>query len=439
MYNKRTFAIFENEIKKLKLCEGWEHLVIVSLFGNQVTGITSIIKLYLSFYKHAFFSIGTNILNPDINYLFTYSNSLAYNRDLVFNPIRYMPNQNSCAVIKLKENLFVPYDIDINASYFCGKIKSISLANFFFVLRKIFVLNKIVLFKKTTFNIREKLIIIGHFQIIYLNYFKFYYFLKKTKIKAIITDYDRHHIWATLILAAKSNDIKSFTHLHGLIYKGSEYAYTPLIADIVFCWGNLHKETLMRFGESESKLIITGSPRFSVEKVNEDLEGLYYTLILNPSVNKIESFVYELLEIAKEKNKRVAIKLHPSQHINDFIIYADWGIKIWSYSDSSIKEIVELTDIFFVTSSGFAFDLCFYNKPIIVLSFLADIGSSQILIDFGAALQVNNIIYLRSSVKLLDDRSVLEKLIIKMNQFSKEYIQFQSFDASLNIKRLIIS
>ena len=89
-------------------------------------------------------------------------------------------------------------------------------------------------------------------------------FLERCRPVAIVTDYDRAGLSSCLVLAARSLGIPTFSLQHGVM--GDDAAgYVPVLADRMFCWGELHRRIMTEAGQDPAKLAIGGCPRLSRE------------------------------------------------------------------------------------------------------------------------------------------------------------------------------
>lgn len=69
---------------------------------------------------------------------------------------------------------------------------------------------------------------------------------------------------SALTLIAKSNRIPSLTLQHGLIADTSLFAHIPLQATQKAVWGEMTRDWYQRLGYPESRIVVTGSPRYDI-------------------------------------------------------------------------------------------------------------------------------------------------------------------------------
>ena len=86
--------------------------------------------------------------------------------------------------------------------------------------------------------------------------------LRRSKPAAVLTDYDRNAQWSCLVLAARAMQIPTFTLVHGVLNEDA-MGYVPVLADKIFCWGELSRQQLLAAGESAEKIVVGGCPRLT--------------------------------------------------------------------------------------------------------------------------------------------------------------------------------
>ena len=75
---------------------------------------------------------------------------------------------------------------------------------------------------------------------------------------AVLVEYDRGAFAAPIVAAARSLGIPTATMVHGSVHP---HGYTPLLADVAFCWGEAQARQLEQAGASPDRLIVTGCQR----------------------------------------------------------------------------------------------------------------------------------------------------------------------------------
>jgi hypothetical protein len=87
-------------------------------------------------------------------------------------------------------------------------------------------------------------------------------FLERSKVAAVLTEFDRNFEWASLVLCAKTLGIPTYSLVHGVI--GHEcVGFYPLLADTIFCWGQFDRDKLLEAGLEPARAVIAGCPRLT--------------------------------------------------------------------------------------------------------------------------------------------------------------------------------
>ncbi len=88
--------------------------------------------------------------------------------------------------------------------------------------------------------------------------------LQRFRPAAVVTEYDRAALASSLVLAARRLRIPTFTLQHGVLGEDA-VGYVPVIADRMFCWGELHRRIMIAAGQDQARLAIGGCPRLTRE------------------------------------------------------------------------------------------------------------------------------------------------------------------------------
>jgi hypothetical protein len=200
-------------------------------------------------------------------------------------------------------------------------------------------------------------------------------FLKELCPSAIVTEYDRCSVWSCLILAARSLGIPTFTLQHGVLDEKSD-GFVPILADKMFCWGELSREGLLRAGAKEDQLILGGCPRITREAVASDgipisAADAKRKLGLQPAMPVVmlgtapyrptaEKAILELFCSAIERvpEAQGVVRLHPSQSPRSYDDFRQRfpKIRFCDNRDATVDEAMTAADIVVVQSSGLGSD-----------------------------------------------------------------------------------
>ncbi len=200
-----------------------------------------------------------------------------------------------------------------------------------------------------------------------LQYFLCINFLKKTKAKIIVVDYDRDK-YIPLILAGKTLEIKTITLQHGVI--NPPYGYTPILADEIWVWGSLWSSLLQEMGVTEKRIRITGTP--IIRSVNQ-WKGTRQLKLIGLGPNPIsdqenQTIWLPIIEAIKKNGADVLVKLHPSQSRESNI--GKWFSKQCSTLEAkeiSNEKFMESIDLLIISSSGLGYETVCFGKPVMVV------------------------------------------------------------------------
>ena len=148
-------------------------------------------------------------------------------------------------------------------------------------------------------------------------------FLKKNPPDFVLSEYDKNAEMVTVVAAASSLGIPSYSLLHGLITYPEPYI--PIVADRIFVWGDFFKEYLIGKGLPEKFITVTGAPHLG--PIENDLpleERVYITLATNPYNQSMmtelaDIFCQSINELKKKIPKiKGMVRIH---HAEDFTAY----------------------------------------------------------------------------------------------------------------------
>ena len=195
----------------------------------------------------------------------------------------------------------------------------------------------------------------------------------------VVTEYDRYDWAACLVLAAKARGIPTMTMMHGVI--NPPYGYTPLLADVAFCWGELQRDQMVALGTDPRRLAITGfqrmtrepsaEPRSARAKVALDTEKPVVLLATAPILHEARKCLVEAFcqAFVGQTGFSAVVRLHPSEEIS---FYAEEiarfpSIKFLGNSAWTKDEALAAADIVIVQDSGFGDDALVKRRLVVVL------------------------------------------------------------------------
>ncbi len=222
-------------------------------------------------------------------------------------------------------------------------------------------------------------------------------FLAGLKPRAVVTEFDRNAWAACLILTARSLGIPTMTMIHGVI---NAYGYTPILADVAFCWGERQKQQLIDLGVEREQLVVTGCPRLrrdapiNAESAKHRLGAAPEKLLILLGTNPIRRDLrLKLAEVFCEGLSRVpyvsaAVRLHSSEKIEEYDSLQKKYPAVLFHENAahSLNEILAAADLVVVHHSGLGNDALVKGKLTMVLDVLPfPLGNGGELIEQAGA------------------------------------------------------
>jgi hypothetical protein len=203
--------------------------------------------------------------------------------------------------------------------------------------------------------------------------------LERTKPTAVLTEYDRNHLWSCLILAARHLGIPTATLVHGVMDRNA-LAFSPVVADTVLCWGEMDRAKLLAAGEPPDTIVMAGCPRLTRD-LSATREQGRAKLGLDP-LDKVVMYVStpepqspELVElfcqgIDRAEGVSALVRLHPSEDLADFESSATRHphVRFSENAQSTVDEALAAVDLVVTSGSGMGSDALVKGRPVIVLN-----------------------------------------------------------------------
>jgi len=204
--------------------------------------------------------------------------------------------------------------------------------------------------------------------------------LEALRPAAVLTEYDRSARWSCLVLAARSLRIPTFTLQHGVLADGA-FGYVPLLADRIFCWGELHRQTFLQAGEDPRKLLLGGCPRLTRD-IAADPASVRSRLGLDPRRAVV---VLGTSPIDPQDRARLTevfcngmnllgnavgiVRLHPSEKLDTCseAMRRYPGIHFVENRQMTLDEAMAAADIIVVHNSGFGSDALVKRRPVAII------------------------------------------------------------------------
>jgi glycosyltransferase involved in cell wall biosynthesis len=234
----------------------------------------------------------------------------------------------------------------------------------------------------------------------------------------VVTEYDRNPFGACLVLSARTRGVPTVTMMHGVVGTSS-YEFTPLLADLALCWGELQRQQMMSFGVPEDRLVITGCQRLTRTLTLEPTAargkvGLPperpVVLLASANINRESPhFVAQAFceAFSGRRGLSAVVRLHPSESL------AYYSSEIRRFPDIrflpndawTVGEALAASDVIVCRDSGLGNDALVKKRLVVVLDNLPEeLGNGRSLAEHARAPVVHDASQLRFVVeKILSD------------------------------------
>jgi len=277
-------------------------------------------------------------------------------------------------------------------------------------------------------------------------------FLKVARPAAVLTEYDRNDHWAPLVLSARLLGIPTFTMVHGVLNERA-IGYVPVLADKVFCWGELQRRQFLAEGEDPEKVLVAGCPRLTRDlgvtqadgrrklglPVDKPVVMLGTTMVgENERRNMAELFC---VAVGKIQGISSIVRLHPSEQLDTYAPLAKRypQVRFHRNSDSTLDESLSAADIVVVPNSGLGSDALVKRRLTIVLDLQTlCLGHGLELIEKAGCPRAANAEELAAAVdRLLFNEEERERHFAMANEYVGEFCAAFGRDAARRIGDLV--
>lgn len=248
-----------------------------------------------------------------------------------------------------------------------------------------------------------------------------------------------------VVKLAKRFGIKIVLFQHGLFYdSGSEGAYNmnkfqgvyPIDADKYVVWGKIEEKHQLKSGTSKDKLVVLGTPLYDGFF---DLESDYHTnyVLLATSgpvkenaldltietIEKNRQTIKKICTVVAKMNKKLVIRIHPSQDEFDPTELAkEISSNIIISKTGSIAQLAKSCDVFvMIDTSTVMLDAHLLKKPVIsVVVKDSDYGIPSVMRESCMLTNADN--FEEIFCKVLSDEIFRKSLIKKGTSYVNEYL-----------------
>jgi hypothetical protein len=245
-------------------------------------------------------------------------------------------------------------------------------------------------------------------------------FLRAVRPSKILVDFDRGPIGSCLVLSARPLGIPTFSLVHGVL---NEHAvgYVPVLADRIFCWGEMQRRQFLAEGEPPEKLVVAGCPRLTrdLTVTRADARRKLGLAVEMPVVlfgttmigEQARLDMADLFCAALENIDDVSgvVRLHPADRLDVYTSVARRypNVRFSANGDATLDEALAATDIVVVPNSGLGSDALVKRRLAIILDMPGQrLGHGADLIKQAGCPRVINATELAAEIEsLLHDES----------------------------------
>lgn len=248
-----------------------------------------------------------------------------------------------------------------------------------------------------------------------------------------------------VVKLAKKFGIKIVLFQHGLFYDSdSDGAYNmnkfqgvyPIDADKYVVWGEIEKQHQIKREIPPDKLVVLGTPLYDDISVSSDHRLTGYVLLatsgpvkenaLDLTVETIEKnrqAIKEICTVVTKLNKKLVIKLHPSQdEFDPSQLAKEISSNVIVKKTGSITQLAKSCDVFvMIDASTVLLDAHLLRKPVIsVIVKDSDYGTPSVMTESCALTDIAN--FENTLRKVLTDDNFRNSLIEKGTTYANKYL-----------------
>jgi len=272
--------------------------------------------------------------------------------------------------------------------------------------------------------------------------------LARTGARAVVADHDRFYLWAPLVLVARTQGVPTFALMHGT-FGAACAGYYPILADTLFCWGELQREMLAAVGAARERVVVAGCPRLTRGLPLTPVEARH-KMGLDPKrpVVMLATAPYRLplrrrlVEVFGEALEGIGewtgvVRLHSSERLEAYEeLRARFpAIRFIANDEAALDVALAATDVVVVHSSGFGSDALVKSRLTVVLDVIdLPLGHGQELIDYAGCPRARSAAELKKVlVKLLYDEAERKRLGEAAEQYVARFCEYFGDDSAARI------
>jgi len=277
-------------------------------------------------------------------------------------------------------------------------------------------------------------------------------FLHAIRPSAVVTDYDRNDNWSRLVLCARQLGIPTLSLVHGVI-NDQAVTFVPVLADKIFCWGEIQRQQLIAAGEKRAEILIGGCPRLRRDlsvtpaeartRLGLPVEKPVIVLGTTPVKECDRREMAELFCVAAAAVPGVSamVRLHPSEQLDAYAPVAKRhpNVRFLRNRDATLDEALAAADIVVVPNSGFGSDALVRRRLVIVLDLpTMRLGHGRELIEQAGCPRATNAQELAAAIQdLLTNEAERQRHFAAAERYVTDFCAFFGGDSARRIAAVV--
>jgi glycosyltransferase involved in cell wall biosynthesis len=277
-------------------------------------------------------------------------------------------------------------------------------------------------------------------------------FLRTVRPPVVVTEYDRNDMWSCLVLAARTLGIPTFSLVHGVI-NDRAVTFVPVLADKIFCWGEIQRRQLLEAGEKRAEILIGGCPRLTRDlsvtpaearrRLGLPVDNPVIMLGTTPVRAQDCRDMAELFCRATHAIGGVSavVRLHAQEHLDTYSPVASRypAVRFLMNREATLDEALAAADIVVVPNSGFGSDALVKGRLTIVLDLPGmRLGHGRELIEQAGCPRAANAEELAAAIKkLVTDASERARHLALAARYVTEFCAYFGQDSAQRIAAIV--
>jgi hypothetical protein len=270
------------------------------------------------------------------------------------------------------------------------------------------------------------------------------------KPSCYVTTWDWYYLGSAGTMVFNSNNLPTFTFIHGAGGKDALDEFVPLNADYIFSWGKINTKALIELGVASDSILEVGCPRLKPFKrqevvLKENFENkmlIILTACINPH------FVKDIVKIVEYYSNiyKITIRLHPSTTFDSLQPeIKNLNVHFVTTYDESIEDSILKSEFVISDTTSAAFDVVYLDKPLFVID-SAPIPRPQDIVNeiisYNAAVfcrSFDELILLISNFFITNDLDIISSR--GREEFVNDFVSFveseSALESSIKIRRIL--